>query len=151
MALAVKKEWPVVPATAKFADAPAEWPSPVHAKFATHDGPSENQLVQFMRASRLRSKLWFAINPSPYTEAASATKEVMRRQALAGNLWYLPEQAVVRDTSEALFHRTEVLTVKGVNNGLRGIGFVRKNPVFWGPAGLLGFVWAYRWASTGTI
>ena len=82
MALAVKKEWPVVPATGKFANAPAEWPSPVHATFATHDGPSENQLVQFIRSSRIRSKVWFAISPSPYSEAAAHTTEGMP-------LWYL--------------------------------------------------------------
>lgn len=152
MALELKKEWPVVPATANFDKLPAEWPAKEHEAFDLTNGPSENHPMTFIRASRLRTYLWFSFSPFGYTEAASTPKEVLRRSALgqSKNLWYLPEQSVVRDPSEKLFHRTEVLTVKGVNNGLRGVGYTGRNPAVWLPSIAIGAVWAYRWASTGT-
>lgn len=124
MALEIKREWHVVPATKKFADVPTEWPAKEHERFALPYGPSEGRIVSFMRASRIRNRLLFTLNPTGYTEDTYVTKEgvwnqgnwnffclaspALRRQALAEskNLWYLPERPVVADQLETIVNRS---------------------------------------------
>uniref|UniRef100_UPI002FE4FABA UQCR10 n=1 Tax=Euglena gracilis TaxID=3039 RepID=UPI002FE4FABA len=154
MALEIKREWHVVPATKKFADVPTEWPAKEHERFALPYGPSEGRIVSFMRASRIRNRLLFTLNPTGYTEDTYVTKEALRRQALAEskNLWYLPERPVVADQLETIVNRSTFFVVKGhKNKGLIGIAGARHNPLVWLPTLALGGVWAWRWASAGTI
>ena len=74
----------MVPATANYDNVPAEWPAPEHTTYAVTEGPSEDRLMTFIRASRIRSWIWFQLTPYGYNEGASMPTEgvFLRRIAL---------------------------------------------------------------------